>query len=55
MHPNLYVEYGNMIHFSITAIASKGWLDMGRIYNQIWEDGLYVPGYISESIALIAK
>ena len=31
MHPNLYVEYGNMIHFSRTAMASIGWLDMGRI------------------------
>ena len=31
MHPNLYVEYGNMIHFSRTAMASMGWLDMGRI------------------------
>ena len=53
MHPNLYVEFGNTIHFSITAMASKAQLDMGRIYNQIWEDGLY--GYISEAIAVIAK
>ena len=31
MHTNLNVEYGNMIYFSRTAMASMGWLDMGRI------------------------
>ena len=34
----------------------RKWLGgYGQNYNQIWEDGLYVPGYISEVIAVIAK
>ena len=33
INPNLYVDYGNMIHFAVTAPASEGWLNMGRIYH----------------------
>ena len=33
INPNLYVDYGNMIHFAVTAPASEGWLNMGKIYH----------------------
>ena len=53
--PNLYVDYGNMIHFAVTAPASEGRLNMGRIYHKIGQNGLSVPGDISEARAVTAK
>ena len=55
MNPNLYVDYGNMIHFAVTALASEGRLNMGRIYHKIGQNGLSVPGDISEARAVPAK
>ena len=40
INPNLYVDYGNMIHFAVTAPASEGWLNVGRIHHQIGQNGL---------------
>ena len=53
--PNLYVDYGNMIHFAVTALASEGRLNVGRIYHQIGLKWLSVPGDISEADAVTGK
>ena len=55
MHPNLYVEYGNMINFAENAWTSKGWLNVGRIHHQIGQNGLSVFSDISKVQALTAK
>ena len=55
INPNLYVDYGNMIHFAVTAWTLEGRLNVGRIYHQIGQNWLSVPGDISEVQALTAK
>ena len=47
-NPNLYVEYGNMIHFAENAWISEGRLNVGRIHHQIGQNGLSVFSDISE-------
>ena len=44
-----------MIHFAVTAPASEGQLNMGRIYHKIGQNGQSVPGDISEARAVPAK
>ena len=44
-----------MIHFSVTAMTSEGWSNVGRILHRIGQNGLYVPGDISEAGAVSAK
>ena len=46
-----------MIHFGVTALASEGRLNVGRIYHPIGQNGLSVsvPGDISEADAVTAK
>ena len=53
--PNLYVDYRNIINFAVTALASEGQLNMGRIYHKIGQNGLSVPGDISEARVDTAK
>ena len=55
MHPNLYVEYGNMIHFAENAWTSEGRLNVARIHHQIGQNGLSVFSDISKVQALTAK
>ena len=33
-----YVDYGNMIHFAVTATAAEGRFNVSRIYHQIWAE-----------------
>ena len=51
--PNLSVDYGNMIYFAVSAWTSEGQLNMGRIYHKIGQNGLSVPGEISEVQAVV--
>ena len=53
--PNLYVDYRHMIHFAVTAPASEGRLNVGRIYHPIGQNGLSAPGDISEADAVTEK
>ena len=54
-NPNLYVEYGNMIHFAENAWTSEGRLNVGRIHHQIGQNGLSVFSDIFKVQALTAK
>ena len=44
-----------MIHFAVTAPASEGRLNVGRIYHQIGLKWLSVPGDISGADAVTVK
>ena len=44
-----------MNHFAVTALASEGRLNMGRIDHPIGQNGLSEPGDISEADAVTAK
>ena len=44
-----------MIHFAVTAPASEGRLNVGRIYHPIGQNGLSAPGDISEADAVTEK
>ena len=55
MTPNLYVDYGIMIHFAENAWTSEGCLNVGRIHPQIGQNRQSVFSDISKVQALSVK
>ena len=45
-NPNLFVDYGNMIHFSENAWTSEGRLNLGRIRHNIGQNRLSVQWHL---------